>query len=79
MLTRPDGYCPGSGVLEGRAAHGVEDLDGEFAGGDDMAFAGDPDDLFGVGKLIPLAAVRICLSSSHLWESGASIGPSTMW
>ena len=40
----------GSGVLERQAADRVDDLDRALAGGGDQAFAGDPDDLFDVGK-----------------------------
>jgi hypothetical protein len=37
-------------LLERQAANGIDDLDAAFVGGRDDAFAGDPDDLFGVGK-----------------------------
>ena len=50
VLAQPGGDRGGSGVFERQAADGVDDFDRTVAGGGDDAFAGDPDELLGVGE-----------------------------
>jgi hypothetical protein len=50
VLAQPGGDGDGPGLLEGQTADGVDDLDAGSPGDGDEAFAGDPDDLFGVRK-----------------------------